>query len=242
MLIEMIDWLKAKCKGVLEVDVSISHTDRASSKFTLTLNSPTHSLARIYSAFEGRLELISLPSPANGIGIRVSRIEEAEVAQRSIVPDNEAKQSEYNLFLESLVNRLGKERVLVVDVNNDLRPECQTRYLEVVTAKMKTVTPSQVRSAVEGASHLRGRDRLRQPNVWMFSEPKRLQSIAGSVFYEHERLIYWHGPDRIRTPWWSGKGQTRDYYVAYIEGKGFYWIFSIGQGDERHWYAQGVFA
>jgi protein ImuB len=75
--------------------------------------------------------------------------------------------------------------------------------------------------------------------LWLLPSPHPLESRDG--------LPWWHGPlklegerERISAGWWSGRGVSRDYFVARCEDGSRLWVFLDRKGEKR-WFLQGYF-
>ncbi|MDQ2946569.1 MAG: DNA polymerase Y family protein, partial [Acidobacteriota bacterium] len=118
---------------------------------------------------------------------------------------------------ERLRARLGEEAVYGVCLIPEHRPEAAWRRVHELslTAGVKVEA---------GAAE----QKLPRP-VWLLNEPLPLP--------KPEIL---HGPERIESGWWDGKGVARDYYVARHSQGARLWVFQERQS--KLWYVHGVFA
>ncbi|MTI08450.1 Y-family DNA polymerase [Curvivirga aplysinae] len=61
-----------------------------------------------------------------------------------------------------------------------------------------------------------------------------------------EKIIQWHGPERISPNWWQKNADwhqgDRDYYIVHAQSGHRYWIYHNVQQTEQTWYLHGCFS
>jgi protein ImuB len=83
--------------------------------------------------------------------------------------------------------------------------------------------------------------------VWLLDAPLAISLPDMQEGHQNQSgLVLEHGPERIESGWWDGRGVARDYYVArqprgasHPHGAKL-WVFQERQS--KRWYLHGVFA
>ena len=131
-------------------------------------------------------------------------------------------------LIERLRARLGEEAVYGVASIPEHRPE----------AAWQRVHELYLTSALRGGDKMPVRDTGDGPPrpVWLLDVPLPLAS----------GFVLEHGPERIESGWWDGKGVARDYFIARKspgtrQSSGAkLWVFQERQS--KRWYLHGMFA
>jgi protein ImuB len=75
--------------------------------------------------------------------------------------------------------------------------------------------------------------------VWLLDAPLALSEPDMQECHRSDWVLE-HGPERIESGWWDGRGVARDYYVARQSQGAKLWVFQERQS--KRWYLHGVFA
>jgi protein ImuB len=142
-------------------------------------------------------------------------------------------------LVERLRARLGEEAVYGVASIPEHRPEAAWRRVHELslTAARRRGEKMTDQGAAEG---------MPRP-VWLLDAPLAISLPDMQEGHQNQSgLVLEHGPERIESGWWDGRGVARDYYVArqprgasHPHGAKL-WVFQERQS--KRWYLHGVFA
>jgi protein ImuB len=134
---------------------------------------------------------------------------------------------------------LGEEAVYGVASIPEHRPEAAWRRVHELslTAARRMGEKMTDHGAAEG---------MPRP-VWLLDAPLAISLPDMQEGHQNQSgLVLEHGPERIESGWWDGRGVARDYYVArqprgasHPHGAKL-WVFQERQS--KRWYLHGVFA
>jgi protein ImuB len=141
-------------------------------------------------------------------------------------------------LVERLRARLGEEAVYGVASIPEHRPEAAWRRVHELslTAARRMGEKMTDQGAAEG---------MPRP-VWLLDAPLAISLPDMQEGHQNQSgLVLEHGPERIESGWWDGRGVARDYYVArQVCGAGQHgaklWVFQ--ERSSKRWYLHGVFA
>jgi len=150
--------------------------------------------------------------------------------------EEDAHDEEYGHFLDTLVNRWGKERVLAAHAVASHTPEAARQF----------------QPATEGRAQAEIL-KVERPSV-LFEKPEPAEGMA--LQPDHPPAwIRWRGeeypleagigPERIVTAWWNDshrqrRASTRDYFKVQTKGATWLWVFR--ELETSQWYVHGLWA
>lgn len=146
-------------------------------------------------------------------------------------------------LVERLRSRLGEDAVYGVVSIPEHRPEAAWRRVHELRFASTLIVSAQesLRGArmADRATTDRGTTDHEMPRpLWLLDEPAPLSQQAAQP--HQGGLILEHGPERIESGWWDGRGVARDYYIARKIHGARLWVFQERQS--KCWYVHGVFA
>jgi protein ImuB len=212
LLIEMEGFLHGLGAGVQSVRVELEQGSKQRESFSVGLLAPEREHQRLLMLISARLASLKLERSVWAVSLHAEQLQSLSGKQRSFLADSASHRVASRQLLERLQARLGKDKVQILSLANDHRPE----YAWVLGNVSQ-------RHAV---SHYPLRP------LWLLPQPRLI---------DDGDIALLAGPERIEAGWWDGKSVQRDYYVA-RNGKGaVLWIYcqhrELGQ-----WYVHGLFS
>jgi protein ImuB len=141
--------------------------------------------------------------------------------------------SDWENTLEQLQNRLGKNAIRYLNVQDEINPEWAWSYQSTLSILQ--------------------RDGTAMRPLWLLNVPKPLKLYKNKPAYGGP-LIFLQGPERIQSGWWRGDEQSirRDYYIVASCKAGYLWIYRDLKRNAKHalvdethqnnqWYLHGFF-
>jgi protein ImuB len=174
-----------------------------------------------------------LPAPVTGIKLRAENLQAYTGHSASLLITPNSAQSLYSasdafeLLLEQLQARLGREAIQQLQLHQDHRPEYVQRFTE------RSMEKAAERSGMQRA--LLGQCRP----LWLLPKPQPLYCQNRIVYYQGPVSII-AGPERIESGWWHTKDIRRDYYLATDRNASKLWIYKDLTSGK--WYLHGLFA
>jgi protein ImuB len=211
-------FLRQRQAGIQALQLKLKHREGPATRVQIGLASITSERRRLTDVLCQKLARLMLKAPVRSMELISGSLRGLSANSLDIFAGLKGAGSRDSApqLVERLRARLGEEAVYGVCLIPEHRPEAAWRRVQELSL---TAEPQVAAETVE--------QKLPRP-VWLLNEPAPLP--------KPEIL---HGPERIETGWWDGKGVARDYYVARHQGARL-WVF-----QERHsklWYVHGVFA
>jgi len=228
--------LAQRGQGVTDALVTLHRSDLSPLLLPLRLSAANRDSRHLWSLLRPRLERAHLGFGIEGISITAKRLGMVREEQQTWWRDGNATQPTnvaFDQLLDTLVNRLGKDNVLVTHDKESHLPERSQQLVSVLDPK-----PQSIAAAVEA-------DR---PTL-LYEQPHPVDVIALTPDGPVSRLV-WNervclvrtclGPERISSEWWHRERFTRDYYKIQFESGQWVWVF-CGL-EARAWFIHGVWA
>jgi protein ImuB len=216
-------FLRHRQAGIQALQLKLKHREGPATRVQIGLASITSERRRLTDVLCQKLARLNLRAPVRSVELISGSLRGLSASSLDIFAGLKGAGSRDSApqLVERLRARLGEEAVYGVCLIPEHRPEAAWRRVQELSliAGAKIATAHEA-NAIE--------QKLPRP-VWLLHEPVPLP--------KPEIL---HGPERIETGWWDGKGVARDYYVARHSEGARLWVF-----QERHsklWYVHGVFA
>jgi protein ImuB len=213
--------------GIQSLELKLRHRTGPATRVQLGLANATSERRRLADVLEQRLSRLELPAPVRALELVSGALQPLSAVSLDAFsgfgnaggPDTAAQ------LVERLRARLGEHAVYGVSPVCEHRPEAAWRRVHELqlAATLAAAAPAPPEA-------------MPRP-VWLLDEPLLLSRQAA---LQRGAWILEHGPERIESGWWDGKGVTRDYYCARQTQGAKLWIF-----QERHtkcWYLHGLFA
>lgn len=243
--------LEERCAGARVFEVVLTRSDLGPERVRIELGAAQRDAARLWRLARPRLERTHLGFGVEKVAATASGLGKVEQRQASRWVDKggvlEADEAGACVgLIETLVNRLGHERVRV-------RRRTGSHVPERAAESTGALGSAALGSAALGAAGLgTGNEEAVGPAWW--SRPTRLFNPArparvvalspdGPV-----RLVMWEGgerevdacagPERIASEWWRGEGPTRDYFGVRERGGAWLWLYR--EVETGRWFVQGV--
>lgn len=222
LLSEMEGFLRGRGAGVHEWHIDIIHSkDR--SRLTVGVAIPERDANRLLCLARERLAHFSLPASAIGIRVSSNRLLPFEYENKSWLNDPTQQTSSFAQLLDTLVARLGPEKVFCLSSVDDYRPEYA--WMKSEPEKNRKI------KAVPKAAEPRP--------LYLLSAPRVLLSDGEGPLCRG-RLSIMTTPERLECGWWDNAA-GRDYYVARNPAGETMWIYREHHG-EKQWFLHGYFA
>jgi protein ImuB len=211
-------FLRRRQAGIQALQLKLKHREGPATRVQIGLASITSERRRLTDVLSQKLTRLTLKAPVRSMELISGSLRGLSASSLDIFAGlkGAASRDSAPQLVERLRARLGEEAVYGVCLIPEHRPEAAWRRVKELSLTAGTKV---VAETVD--------QKLPRP-VWLLNEPVPLPM---------PEIL--HGPERIETGWWDGKGVARDYYVARHQGARL-WVF-----QERHsklWYVHGVFA
>jgi len=216
-------FLRLRQAGIQALQLKLKHREGPATRVQIGLASITSEQRRLRDVLCQKLARLTLKAPVRSMELISGSLRGLSASSLDIFAGLTGAGSRDSApqLVERLRARLGEGAVYGVCLIPEHRPEAAWRRVRELSliAGAKIATANEANSVDQ---------RLPRP-VWLLDEPLPLP--------KPEIL---HGPERIETGWWDGKGVARDYYVArHFEGARL-WVFQ--ERRSKLWYVHGVFA
>jgi protein ImuB len=210
-------FLRRRQAGIQALQLKLKHREATTTRVQIGLASITSERHRLTDVICQKLARLTLKAPVRSMELVSGSLRGLSASSLDIFAGLKGAGSRDSApqLVERLRARLGEEAVYGVCLIPEHRPEAAWRRVQEL-------------SLTAGKSLAEPVDQKLPRPVWLLNEPLPLP--------KPEIL---HGPERIETGWWDGKGVARDYYVARHEGARL-WVFQ--ERRSKLWYVHGVFA
>jgi protein ImuB len=221
-------FLRERQAGVQRLRLKLRHRTEPATCVYLGLASITGEQRRLTDVLIQKLTRLELPAPVRSMELLSGSLQPLSAASLDIFAGlargagtGTGGRDTAPQLVERLRARLGEAAVYGVVPIPEHRPEAAWR-------RVHELHPTAALPAGRNRSQATG-DGLPRP-VWLLDAPLPL---AGDLILEH-------GPERIESGWWDGKGVARDYYIAHQSQGAKLWVFQERQS--KRWYLHGMFA
>jgi protein ImuB len=229
-------FLRERQAGVQALQLRLRHRDGPATLVRLGLAGITGEQRRLADVLGERLARLELPAPVRALELvsgpllplAAASLDVFGAGGRGVGSDTTQR------LVERLRARLGEAAVYGVAAIPDHRPEAAWRRVQELSLDSGR-SPVANLAAVTAAAAM-SLDPMPRP-LWLFDTPVLL---ADAESPRRQGWVLEHGPERIESGWWDGKGVARDYYCVRESHGGKLWIFQ--ERRTKRWYWHGVFA
>ncbi|MBL0869849.1 MAG: DNA polymerase Y family protein [Phycisphaerales bacterium] len=258
-LTELLDHLRRHQRGVRRLDVHLARPDRVNEQLTITLSRASANEKHLWSLLRARLEGVDLgggapdstaPTGIEGVTLIASRTAVLRARQavdgRLGSTDDHAAEASLGEVIDTLVQRLGADRVLRFKDASTHIPEQAVIFESVMSPYPERITP-------------RAGEKLPPPRPARLFEVAQRAAVMALTPDGPVTRLRWHGhdyavtacvgPEKIEPEWWrwesppdhdeqpSGRQRTRlrhtpsampparDYFSVQIEGGRWLWVY-----------------
>jgi len=246
LLAQLLEWLRARQRGVLvlelrwELDARRSnalhldahHDASGFGRLELRTAQATQDLRHLERLLAEQLARVVLPAPVLYLRLRTLVTQPLSGESHSLLVDEVRIGDSLHHMLERMAARLGPAQVLRASTEAEHRPERMQHW--------------QPWSASDPAVQYREEKGALYP-TWLLATPQSLQVQQAQPQF-HGPLVLLAGPQRLEAGWLEGENPAlRDYFVARSQRHGLLWIYcdrlgTMGSQDATRWYLHGVFA
>ncbi len=223
--------LQKRESGALQLDLHFERCDAPPVGTTIELSHPSRDVKHLWSLLRPRVENTHLGFGVDEITLTATR--DAGLPHEQITSWREQQPTDAAPLIDTLINRLGRDRVTQFDVN-------ETHIPERVFVR-RPITDAPRRDAAVTA--------YPRPSM-LFDRPEPADVIAltpdGPPTWlrwrgrEHHILTSF-GPERVGPAWWQRrKTGTRDYFKVQDDTGRWLWIFR--SHTRRRWFVHGRWA
>lgn len=165
----------------------------------------------LFRAVKAKIERVELAAPAVRITMALSRIARAPEIQLDLSRDVSVSPDALPALLSELSAEIGTERVGVLSVVDDHRPERRTRLVGVTAAKIEQASPSDRLEPGEPV-------RLLPAPLVLSSRPLTVGEavLIGRDTFLVEGIVFDRRMDSLA--WWSNEPCSRDYFRVELAG------------------------
>ncbi len=239
LLADLCARLGAQDLGVLRLAITLRRSDLPPAALAFTVSRPTHDAGHLWSLARPRLERTHLGFGVEGVSLlaeRVGRIGHVQADAWAGGDDGVAEQEACARLIDTLANRLGRERVLRAEAAGSHRPERAVVYRPATDEPAGVPWPS---------------DPPPRPAV-LFGRPAEAEVLALTPDGPVHRLtwdgrtrevITCVGPERIGPEWWRvsrAQARTRDYFTLQDEDGRWAWVFR--ELETGRWFVHGLWS
>ena len=254
----LVDQLRTRECGARQVDVMLDRVDCQPQRVNIELSRPNRNAKHLWSLIRPKLEKVHLGFGVERVRITASRTEPLPHEQVQYTSRDEPltpHQIDQHVgeLLDTLVNRLGHERVTMVEPLETHIPERAYRYKPGSLSHHRN--PSKVASRTSAPPHAITGDRPSR----LFHPPRPVEVMAVTpegppLWMKYDgvetRLTGVQGPQRIEREWWTepykkvdhGRfdSQARDYFKAQDEQGRWWWLYR--DLSINRWFIHGQWA
>lgn len=231
LLQELCGELSEAGEGARRLELTFYRVDGVSQYLRIGTSRPNNKPELLFRLFDEHLERI-----APGFGIDMAELlvlvkERLSPEQQTLQPDAMAKADDCGPLVDKLVNRLGPQRILGLQLKESHVPEFASRP---------------TRRALQGGRAVAARARPLQ----LLSRPhpidimKNAASEPAQFSWQHRsfQIGSLEGPERIEAEWWRANAPARDYYRASDRQGRRFWLYRQQDRDGREaWFLHGLF-
>jgi protein ImuB len=256
LLAQLLEWLRARQRGVLvlelrwELDARRSnalhldahHDASGYGRLELRTAHATQNLRHLERLLAEQLACVVLPAPVLYLRLRTLATQPLSGESHSLLVDEVRSGDSLHHMLERVAARLGPEQVLSASIQADHRPE-----------RMQHWQPYAAPGAEDAASQRAGKKRVRgvapvaSPSAdvhlspasgalypsWLLATPQSLLVQHAQPQF-HGPLALLVGPQRLEAGWLEGEAPAlRDYYIARSQRHGLLWIYCERLGGKQ---------
>lgn len=240
LLADLCERLAARDLGVLRLVLTLRRSDLPPASLAFVASRPTHDGRHLWSLVRPRLERVHLGFGVEGVALlaeRHGRIAHTQTDAWSAEEDADDPEG-FARLVDTLSNRLGRDRVLRAEPVDSHRPERAFAYRPAADA------PGRDRDREEAHP-------LPRPSR-LFPRPKPAEVIALTPDGPVHQLA-WDGPardavtclgpERIGPEWWRvdrDRARTRDYFAIQEDTGRWVWLFR--ELETGRWFVHGVWS
>ncbi len=229
LLSELEQFLRARQRGVMQLECHFVHRHAETTRCVLNLAAPAFLAAPLAALLRVQLETLALPEPVRALELRAATLLPRTARSQGLWQGGEqggAPGSEAHELIERLRARLGEGALHGLSVLAGHRPERSWA--------VSGPPPLQVR-ARGAAAPVPAAPRP----LWLLQMPQPLQVRAG-LPQRGGALTLTSEPERIESGWWDGGDIARDYYTACDAHGVRLWLFRERRAPHG-WFLHGIF-
>jgi protein ImuB len=215
-------FLRHRQAGIQTLQLRLRHRELAATRVQVGLASITSERRRLSDVLVQKLARLELKAPVRAMELISGSLRGLSASSLDVFAGlgagsgtGSGSRDTAPQLVERLRARLGEQAVYGVCLIAEHRPEAAWGRVHALLA------------APTGGA-LMADPQMPRP-VWLLEQPLPLSK---------PQLL--HGPERIESGWWDGKGVARDYYVARQAQGARLWVFQ--ERLSKRWYVHGIFA
>lgn len=260
LLTELCSHLAAAHQGARRLELRIYRTDATATDLAIGTSRPEREPKHLERLFAEKLTGIDAGFGIDTMVLGALVVEPLAPAQAAMGFAGGAKTDGLSRLIDSLGNRLGPERVVLLLPRESHLPERACAEVPAFAAGSRQATAA---AAVPLPVHPPVDERSRQPRpVHLLPWPEPIDVIAPvpdgpPVLFrwrrQPHRVAAAEGPERIEAEWWEHDGghdperapPWRDYYRIEDENGRRFWVYRLGgyvPGVPARWFLHGRFA
>lgn len=237
LLARLVAWAQARYARVQRFELHMLHEARrrqdgqTHTVVEVALAQASSDAAHLQLLLRERLGRATLAAPTLELRLCCADVVLGTPPNGELFPTQRSEQEGVLRLIERLQARLGRDKVLQLQLVADHRPERATvlRPWEALAGRR---APAPAPDCVQPA--------------WLLPEPLALTERDGGPVLEGQVLLLISGPERIEAGWWDGAGVARDYYIAMRPSGALVWVFrgrlALPAGNrDSGWFLQGRF-
>jgi protein ImuB len=262
LLAQLLEWLRARQRGVLalelrwELDARRSnalhldahHDASGYGRLELRTAHATQDLRHLERLLAEQLARVTLPAPVLYLRLRTLATQPLSGESHSLLVDDVRSGDSLHHMLERVAARLGPEQVLCASTQADHRPERMQHWRPCAApgaedAVAQRADKKGTRGAAPVASPIADLPSSPAPGAlypsWLLATPQSLPVQHAQPQF-HGPLDLLVGPQRLEAGWLEGETPAlRDYFIARSQRHGLLWIYCDrlggrgGEGDPQ---------
>ena len=256
LLAQLLEWLRARQRGVLalelrwELDARRSnalhldahHDASGYGRLELRTAHATQDLRHLERLLAEQLARVTLPAPVLYLRLRTRVTQPLSGESHSLLADEVRSGDSLHHMLERVAARLGPDQVLCASTHADHRPERMQHWRPCAAPGAEDAAAQRA-----GKKGTRGATLIANPIADLPSSPAPgalypswLLATPQSLLVQHAQpqfhgpLVLLVGPQRLEAGWLDGEAPAlRDYYIARSQRHGLLWIYCDRLGNKQ---------
>lgn len=204
------------------------HFNKTHSSIAIELSAAHSQVDIFFKLTQLQLHQHQINSPIETIRLHSDRLLKAKLRSQALFNEHGTHNNDdAHTLIDTLVTRMGKNRLYQVQLLDDHLPECRQGLNPVTPSRLKPthkvgepIQPRELTKSAQEDSHL---------PLWLLPTPQRLNH------FQRQAMSLLSSAYRIDSHWWQQR-QQRDYFIAH-DSQGHHWIYFDHQ--QKSWFLHG---
>lgn len=230
------DRLRAESIGTRQLDIALVRSDLPPELLTVTMGHPSHDPAHLWVLVRPKLERAHLGFGVEGVRLTALALARVQHQQAECWDSetNTATSRARDLLLDTLANRFGSGRVLLVSMTESHIP--QRAFVMHEPGSRPGRTPAAAIARQDRPTTLLARPLPAEVVALTPDGPVHRVTCRG----ETHDVLACCGPERIAPEWWRHKAPIRDYFT--VQCQDGWWLWLGRDLTSGRWHVYGIWA